>query len=221
MGGAVLMITITDRSRGEEFANWYQKQGIPLVMTTLGNGTATTEILNLLGLEATEKAVLFCVAARSPRLVRRAAKDLWLDVPGRGVLMTVPISSMGGAAKEYLLQGQEAEEIMESKQTHELVVAIAKQGHTDQVMNAARSAGATGGTVVHAKGAGTDLAKKFFGVSIATERELVFILVKAENRKDIMKAIIAQAGVKTEAEAMVFSMPVSDIAGLRQLDAEE
>lgn len=221
MGGAVLMITITDRSRGEEFANWYQKQGIPLVMTTLGNGTATTEILNLLGLEATEKAVLFCVAARSPRLVRRAAKDLWLDVPGRGVLMTVPISSMGVAAKEYLLQGQEAEEIMESKQTHELVVAIAKQGHTDQVMNAARSAGATGGTVVHAKGAGTDLAKKFFGVSIATERELVFILVKAENRKDIMKAIIAQAGVKTEAEAMVFSMPVSDIAGLRQLDAEE
>ena len=221
MGGAVLMITITDRSRGEEFANWYPKQGIPLVMTTLGNGTATTEILNLLGLEATEKAVLFCVAARSPRLVRRAAKDLWLDVPGRGVLMTVPISSMGVAAKEYLLQGQEAEEIMESKQTHELVVAIAKQGHTDQVMNAARSAGATGGTVVHAKGAGTDLAKKFFGVSIATERELVFILVKAENRKDIMKAIIAQAGVKTEAEAMVFSMPVSDIAGLRQLDAEE
>ena len=221
MGGAVLMITITDRSRGEEFANWYQKQGIPLVMTTLGNGTATTEILNLLGLEATEKAVLFCVAARSPRLVRRAAKDLWLDVPGRGVLMTVPISSMGVAAKEYLLQGQEAEEIMESKQTHELVVAIAKQGHTDQVMNAARSAGATGGTVVHAKGAGTDLAKKFFGVSIATERELVFILVKAENRKDIMKAIIAQAGVKTEAEAMVFSMPVSDIAGLCQLAAEE
>ena len=135
--------------------------------------------------------------------------------------MTVPISSMGVAAKEYLLQGQEAEEIMESKQTHELVVAIAKQGHTDQLMNAARSAGATGGTVVHAKGAGTDLAKKFFGVSIATERELVFILVKAENRKDIMKAIIAQAGVKTEAEAMVFSMPVSDIAGLRQLDAEE
>ena len=221
MGGAVLMITITDRSRGEEFANWYQKQGIPLVMTTLGNGTATTEILNLLGLEATEKAVLFCVAARSPRLVRRAAKDLWLDVPGRGVLMTVPISSMGVAAKEYLLQGQEAEEIMETKLTHELIVAIAKQGHTDQVMNAARSAGATGGTVVHAKGAGTDLAKKFFGVSIATERELVFILVKAENRKDIMKAIIAQAGVKTEAEAMVFSMPVSDIAGLRQLDAEE
>lgn len=221
MGGAVLMITITDRSRGEEFANWYKSQGISLVLTALGNGTATTDVLNLLGLEATEKAVLFCVAARSPRLVRRAAKDLWLDIPGRGILMTVPISSMGVAAKDYLLQGQEAEEIMENKQTHELIVAIAKQGYTDQVMNAARSAGATGGTIVHAKGAGTDLAKKFFGVSIATERELVFILAKAENRKEIMKAIIAQAGIKTDAETMVFSMPVSDIAGLRQLDTED
>ena len=221
MGGVVLMITITDRSRGEEFANWYKAQGIPLVLTALGNGTATTDVLNLLGLEATEKAVLFCVAMRSPRLVRRAAKDLWLDIPGRGILMTVPIASMGVAAKEYLLQGQEAEEIMETKLTHELIVAIAKQGHTDQVMNAARSAGATGGTIVHAKGAGTDLAKKFFGVSIATEREMVFILTKEENRKDIMKAIVSQAGLKTDAEAMVFSMPVSDIAGLRQLDGEE
>lgn len=221
MGGAVLMITITDRSRGEEFANWYRSHGIPLVLTALGNGTATTEVLHLLGLEATEKAVLFCVAVRSPRLVRRAAKDLWLDIPGRGILMTVPISSMGVVAKDYLLQGQEAEEIMENKQTHELIVAIARQGHTDQVMNAARSAGATGGTIVHAKGAGTDLAKKFFGVSIASERELVFILAKAENRKEIMKAIVTQAGMKTDAEAMVFSMPVSDIAGLRQLDAEE
>ena len=222
MGGAVLMITITDRSRGEAFANWYQSQGIPLVLTALGHGTATTEVLDYLGLEATEKAVLFCVAARSPRLVRRAAKDLWLDVPGRGVLMTVPISSIGGvSAKDYLLQGQEAEEIMEKKQTHELVVAIARQGHTDQVMNAARSAGATGGTVVHAKGAGTDLAKKFFGVSIASERELVFILAKEENRKEIMKAIMTQAGMKSDAEAIVFSMPVSYIAGLRQLVAEE
>lgn len=222
MGGAVLMITITDRSRRETFVRWYQSQGIPLVLAAHGYGTATTEILDCLGLEATEKTVLFCVGVRSPRLVRRAAKDLWLDVPGRGILMTVPISSIGGvSAKEYLLQGQEAEESMENKQTHELLVVIVKQGYTDQVMNAARSAGATGGTVIHAKGAGTELAKKFFGVSIATERDMVFILTKQETRKEIMKAIMTQAGMKTAAEGMVFSMPVSDIAGLRQLDAEE
>ena len=220
MGGAVLMITITDRSRCGEFAAWYQEQGIPLVLTALGSGTATTEILDCLGLEATEKAVLFCVAPHSPQLVRRAEKALWLDVPGRGILMTVPVSSIGGAAaRDYLLQ-QEAEKSMEKEITHELLVVITNQGHTDMVMDAARAAGATGGTAVHAKGTGTELAKKFFGVSIAAEKELIFILTLEETRVPIMKTIMAQAGMQTEAQSLVFSLPVSDIAGLRRLDGE-
>lgn len=214
------MITITDRSRCGEFAAWYQEQGIPLVLTALGSGTATTEILDCLGLEATEKAVLFCVAPHSPQLVRRAEKALWLDVPGRGILMTVPVSSIGGAAaRDYLLQ-QEAEKSMEKEITHELLVVITNQGHTDMVMDAARAAGATGGTAVHAKGTGTELAKKFFGVSIAAEKELIFILTLEETRVPIMKAIMAQAGMQTEAQSLVFSLPVSDIAGLRRLDRE-
>ena len=214
------MITITDRSRCGEFAAWYQEQGIPLVLAALGSGTATTEILDCLGLEATEKAVLFCVAPHSPQLVRRAEKALWLDVPGRGILMTVPVSSIGGAAaRDYLLQ-QEAEKSMEKEITHELLVVITNQGHTDMVMDAARAAGATGGTAVHAKGTGTELAKKFFGVSIAAEKELIFILTLEETRVPIMKAIMAQAGMQTEAQSLVFSLPVSDIAGLRRLDGE-
>ena len=220
MGGAVLMITITDRSRSGEFAAWYHSQGLPLVLTALGQGTATTEILDCLGLEATEKAVLFCMAPRSARLVHRAARELWLDIPGRGVLMTVPVSSIGGAAaRDYLLR-QEAEDMMEKELTHELIVVITNQGFTDRVMDAARGAGATGGTAVHAKGTGTELAKKFFGVSIAAEKELVFILTRAEDRKPIMKAVMTQAGMGTEAQSLVFSLPVSNIAGLRQLDRE-
>ena len=214
------MITITDRSRCGEFAAWYQEQGIPLVLTALGSGTATTEILDCLGLVATEKAVLFCVAPHSPQLVRRAEKALWLDVPGRGILMTVPVSSIGGAAaRDYLLQ-QEAEKSMEKEITHELLVVITNQGHTDMVMDAARAAGATGGTAVHAKGTGTELAKKFFGVSIAAQKELIFILTLEETRVPIMKAIMARAGMQTEAQSLVFSLPVSGIAGLRRLDGE-
>ena len=221
MGGADLIITITDRYNSEAFAAWFQAQGIPLVLTMLGRGTATTEILDCLGLEATEKSVLMCMAARSPRLIRRAKRELWLDVPGRGILMAVPVSSIGGrAAKDYLLQ-QEAEDTMEKELTHELIVVITNQGYIDQVMDAARAAGATGGTAVHAKGTGTELAKKFFGVSIAEEKELIFILTKEETRKPIMKAVIHAAGMQTEAQSLVFSLPVSDLAGLRQLDAEK
>lgn len=91
-------------------------------------------------------------------------------------MMAVPVFSIGGAsAKAYLLQG-EAENRMEKEGTHELIIVIANQGFTDKVMDAARAAGATGGTAVHAKGTGTELAKKFFGVSLAAEKELIFIL---------------------------------------------
>lgn len=221
MGAADLIITITDRSLHEGFTAWFQERGIPMVLTTYGRGTATTEILDFLGLEDTEKAVLFCMAPHSPRMVRQAAKELWLDVPGRGILMTVPVSSIGGAAaRDYLLQG-EAEETMEKELTHELIIVITNQGYTDKVMDAARAAGAGGGTAIHAKGTGAELARKFFGVSIAAEKEMVFILTPVETRKPIMKAIMNEAGMQTKAQSLVFSLPVSDLAGLRQLNLEE
>ena len=223
MQGVDLIITITDRSRAEQFASWFRSHGISLVLTALGQGTATTEVLDFLGLEATEKAVLFCVAPRSPRMVRQAARELWLDVPGQGVLMTVPVNSIGGStAKEYLLHEQEeGEAVMERECTHDLIVVIANQGSTDLVMDAAREAGATGGTVIHAKGTGTELVQKFFGVSIATEQEMIFILTRSETKKPIMKAVMAKAGVHSPAQALVFSLPVGDIAGLRELDQPE
>lgn len=216
------MIVITDRSRGGEFAAWFQAQGATLVLSALGQGTAATEVLDYLGLEATEKAVLLLAAPRSGRLVRKAARELWLDVPGRGILMAVPISSVGGArARDYLLSWQaEEDDDMDRDITHELIVVIANRGHTDQVMDAARSAGAAGGTTIHAKGTGTELARKFLGVSLAAEKEIVFILAKEAARKPIMKAVMTQAGMHTKAQAVVFSLPVTDLAGLRLLEED-
>ena len=220
MGGAVLMFAIPDRKRSREFAAWFQGQQIPLVLATPGQGTATTEVLDWLGLEATEMVVLMLVAPQSRELVRRAERDLWRDVPGRGILMTVPMSSIGGArAKNYLLK-QEGE-VMEQERTHELIVVITNGGRTDQVMDAARSAGAGGGTSIHAKGTGTALAKKFFGVTLSAEKEIVFILTEREKRNPIMKAIMDQAGMQTDAQSLAFSLPVNDIAGLRRLDLQD
>ena len=222
MDSAVLMIVITDRSRGGEFAAWFQSHEAALVLSALGQGTAATEVKDNLGLEATEKAVLLLAAPRSGRIVRRAARELWLDVPGRGILMTVPISSVGGArARDYLLSWQtEEDDDMDRDITHELIVVIANRGHTDQVMDAARSAGAAGGTTIHAKGTGTELARKFLGVSLAAEKEIVFILAKEADRKPIMKAVMTQAGMSTRAQAVAFSLPVTDLAGLRLLEED-
>ena len=88
-------------------------------------------------------------------------------------------------------------------------------------MDAARSAGASGGTVIHAKGTGTDEAGRFFKVSIASEKEIVLILSRTGEKAEIMSAILRQAGPGTDAGAIVFSLPVTDVAGFRISEEEE
>ena len=84
-------------------------------------------------------------------------------------------------------------------------------------MESARSAGATGGTVLKAHGTGAEIAK-FFGVSISEEKEMVYIVAKRDDRDAIMKAIMAKAGNNTNAHGIVYSLPVDSVAGIRSLE---
>ncbi len=81
-------------------------------------------------------------------------------------------------------------------------------------MDAVRTAGARGGTVIHARGTGQAKAEKFLGISLASEKDVVLIVVPTENKKDMIQAIIHQAGPETKAGAIVFSVPVTDTAGM-------
>ncbi len=226
MSGIELIITIVDRSRGEKFVSLYRELGVPLVLTSLGRGTASGEVLDYLGLEETEKAVLYSVAVgeKTKTLLRDVIYKMKIDIPGNGIVLTVPVSSIGGSsAVRYLTDGEkigECEKTMEKETAYELIVVITNQGYTDLVMDVARSAKATGGTVIHAKGTGTEQAEKFFGVSIAAEKEIIFIVAKGQDKNNIMKAVMTQAGMQTPARSIVFSLPVCSVAGLRQLEEE-
>ncbi len=134
----------------------------------------------------------------------------------------MPFSSIGGKkALQFFTVGQDFQKEEESAlkdTTYELVIVIANQGYIEMVMDAARGAGAYGGTVIHAKGTGMEQAEKFMGVSLAAEKEMIFIVAKKEQKNDIMKAVMEQAGLDTKAKSIVFSLPVTDTAGLRLLE---
>ena len=92
------------------------------------------------------------------------------------------------------------------------------EGYSDAVMDAARSAGAGGGTVLHARGTGTRQAEKFFGVSLAEEKDILYIVATAEQKAAIMTAINKTSGAGTRAGAICFSLPVSNVIGLRKVE---
>jgi nitrogen regulatory protein PII len=223
------IITITDRSYRENFIEFYRERGIHLALSAQGRGTATENILDYLGLENTDKAILFAMANEdtTARVMRGILSKMRIDAPGRGIAFTIPVSSVGGGLTlKYLTENEltkniKNEAMVMKNSSHELVIAIAESGSTDLVMDAARSAGAFGGTVIHAKGTGADYANRFFGVSIAEEKEMIFLVVKQEIKSEVMKAIMTKSGLHTEAHAIVFSLPVSSVEGLHSVSEED
>ena len=96
-----------------------------------------------------------------------------------------------------------------------LIIALVNTGFTELVMDAARSEGAQGGTVVHARGTGNKEMEKRFGIVITPDKEMVLILVKEKLSDKILKAIYDKAGLQTKGQGIAFSLPVEDVVGLK------
>ena len=227
MSDVYIMTTIIDRKNSKKYIDLYKKDKLEVMYITLGEGTARGDILDYLGLEASENMVIFnFVQQRDWMLTKKdLQRKLQIDAPGEGIAFLVPLSSIGGKRTlQFLLDRQELPESEESTlkdTTYELIVAIEDQGNLEMVMDAARGAGAYGGTVIHAKGTGMEYAEKYLGVTIAAEKAMIFIVTKKDQKNSIMKAIMEQAGMQTPAKTIVFSLPVTDTAGLRLVDLDE
>lgn len=226
MNSLYWLVTIIDRRSTDAFLALYAEFGVTVSLRTVGSGTAVQETLSTLGLEKTEKAVLFAMITADtwPRLQKGLRRKLQIDVPGTGIAFIVPVSSIGGKrALQFLTEHQTftVEEESTLKDTrYELLLVIANQGHTGSIMDAARAEGAGGGTVIHAKGTGMEGAEKFLGISLAAEKEMIYIVVHRDKRNDIMSAIMRDAGMASKAKSICFTLPVSATAGLRLIEED-
>ena len=224
MGNIQLMTTIVDRKIVEKYLDLYRENDLHVMYVTLGYGTASNEIMDYLGLDSIEKAVAISVVEEETwqTVKKQLQRKLRIEAPGGGIAFTIPLSSVGGRKTlEFLLEKNDyvkQEESTMKNTDHELIVVISQQGYTDLIMDAARGAGAYGGTIIHAKGTAGEMANKFMGVTIADEKEIVYIVSKSNEKNAIMKAIMEKAGLNSKAKAICFSLPVSDTAGLRLLE---
>ena len=97
---------------------------------------------------------------------------------------------------------------------HEVILCIVNNGFSDAVMDAAREAGARGGTVIHARGTANKKAEEFFNISIQPEKEVVMILVDSGIRDAVLLALYNEVGLKDPAQGIAFALPVSNVVGL-------
>lgn len=98
--------------------------------------------------------------------------------------------------------------------SHELILCVVNTGFSDTVMDAAKEAGARGGTVFNARGTANKEAEEFFRITIQPEKEIVMILVPKEIKDAVLHAIYQYAGLKTEGQGIAFSLPVDQVVGI-------
>ena len=104
------------------------------------------------------------------------------------------------------------------KNKFELIITIINRGHSDAVVDAARKAGASGGTIIYGRGTSLQENETILGVSLQPEKELVLTLVKSESKRKVMEAIVSGGQLFQEGEGLCFCLPVLNVAGMPHLN---
>jgi nitrogen regulatory protein PII len=220
-----LLIFIIDWSKTEVINKIFEQAHVRFHFISKGRGTASSEILDLLGIGSSEKAVVICLEqdVMVPLLLKDVSRKLGLHNPGAGIAFTVPLSGINSPILQVFKESihknlenkpeKEADK-MNSDIKFDLIVSIINQGYSEEFMAVAREAGASGGTVISARGLAHRGPVKFFGISVQEEKELIIILTKREQKAPIMQAVSQACGITTKAGGIVFSLPVDNITGL-------
>ena len=204
--GLAFAVAVVDVGKGEKILSLFREEHALLDYVCMAHGTARTEMLDLLGIGETAKAVVFCLAAsgQAQRILNRLGKELQMRYPGRGIAFTIPVSGIGRRWHSLLTQADEQEEIRmnKSEQTgFDVVAVVMERGYTNVAMDAAR-------------GIAENEVKRFFGIEIQAEKEIVFLVVKSAEKQQVMTELMRAVGTRTRSHGLILSMPVSDAIGL-------
>lgn len=98
-----------------------------------------------------------------------------------------------------------------------LIIALVETDKTDAVMDAAREAGSMGATVInHARGEGVELHKTFLGLTLETQRDMVFFLVEEHLARTILERISEVGEFHKKGAGIAFQIDVEDAVGVRR-----
>lgn len=206
----ILLVTVVRRTRGDRVVELARAAGATGSTVLLGRGTVNNKWLALLCLADTGKEIVFTIAREKimPNIISalQSAPDLCKKAPGIGFTVNVNLFLRSG-----LPFAQENKENYEMKEeiNRQLICVIANEGYSDDIMHAARHAGARGGTIIRARGTGTEEDSSFFGIHIVPEKELVMILVKNIDLDPILNAIRSLPCLAEQGVGIVFTLPVT------------
>lgn len=223
-GSYQLLMLIATHKLAEKAAEMFLKHDLPVQYQLTAEGTASSEILDALGLGSVDKSLLVSAVPRSfgNTMLQMLHSELRLDAVNSGIAFTIPLTGVSNlllrmmdhtAEKTEADQNGKEESVM-TERKYALVAAIVNRGFSDNVMDAARGVGAGGGTVIHSRSIESEEASRFWGLSVQEEKEFVLILAETDRKLDIMRAVSETCGMHSEAKGLVLSLPIDSVMGI-------
>ena len=221
-----VLFLITTPKLSQKAANMFHKGAVPVQYRWNAVGTAPSEMIDILGLGSPDKQVLISILPKpfADEMLRKLKKELKLGTVNSGIAFTMPLSGANNLILRMLeqLKGkgndvpERKDETTMADTKYSLIAVVTNQGYSEEVMDAARKAGAGGGTVVPSRRIGNKEVMGFWGMSIQEEREMLFIVTKNERKLNIMRAIGEKCGMHSEAKGTVLSLPIDAVIGLEE-----
>lgn len=215
-----ILVVITMPRLAKKAVNLFHEGNITLQYEWNASGTASSEMMDILGLGTPEKRVLITMLPKpfADRMGRKLKEAAVIGTKNSGIAFTLPMSGANHLLLQMLeaLQGEETNERGKSgmeDMKYALIAAVVNLGYSENVMEAARGAGAGGGTVIPGRRTGSEEAIQFWGMSIQEEKEMILIITEQENKLKIMQAISAKCGLHSEADGLVLSLPIDTVIG--------
>lgn len=217
------LLLITSPKKAKKASELFAHGAVPLLYKFSAFGTAPSEMIDILGLGTPDKSILITMLPKpfAEEMLRKLKKTLKIGTVDSGIAFTLPLSGANNLILHILkhLPGAEEayakkEEILMTDCKFNLIAAVVNRGYSEDVMDAARAAGASGGTVVNSRRVGNNDAIGFWGMSIQEEKEVIFIVAKKEDKLPIMRSIGEKCGIRSEAKGIVISLPIENVIGL-------
>lgn len=209
-----LLSIIVDFGKGSKMLKELRKLGASGGTFFLGKGTVSNHLLDILGFTEIRKEILLvAIEADKEDLFLQGLNDKFhLDKSNHGIAFTMPLKYCLGLRNFKTLENPIKDEVKDVE--YEAIFTIVDKGLSEEVIEAARAAGARGGTVIYGRGSGTRDKEILFNIHIEPEKEIILILSPIDKAKDIVSAIQDRLDIDEPGKGIIFALDVNKTLGL-------
>lgn len=207
-----MLVVIVEQNKASKVLHLADEKGVTASVAMLGRGTASRTIFDYLGLNDKKKAVLmlFGKTEEIMDLADYLVEKLEMDKPNHGIAYIESAFNVFGTEDN----ANGSENIKRGENMYNAIYTIVEKGNADDVIEAAQKAGSRGGTVMHARGSGSEEARKVFNMLIEPEKEIVLIISEEAKTKDIVESIRKETQIEEEGKGIIFVTNVAATYGL-------